>query len=514
MNRNIARFLDRNIETYGEYEQFIFLGNDGPRRIKNTEIRSRAQALAAGLKKAGIKRGDSICTVVSNVPEIPEIINGINRCGAIYLPVVFLLTAAEIRYILEDSGSRVIITETMLLPKILEAAKGVASVGKIVVIGGETRDDTVSYADLLKEADGGGDIETVDADDVAILMYTSGTTGVPKGVMITHRNMEAQMRNGVVYTGCEYGSVVMVVVPMNHILGVLTCLEGNYVGSVTYMMQPFDPRKVLDAIREYRVEFIPLVPTMIVYMMMVFDPKKDDLSSMKTFIAAGGPLSVETQVQAMKLFQADISVSYGCTETAGTITRQHHERPRKTGCAGFPIASMSLLIVDDNDREVPRGAEGEVVCKGPVVMKGYWNKPQETAEVLKDGWFHTGDLGRLDEDGELYITGRKKDLIIKGGENIDPGVAEGLLYRHAAVMECAVVGMKDEKFGEEVAAAITRKPGMETTEEEILAYLNENMKSFLAPKRIFFFNGLPKTTLGKVLKREIRDIINKKLKQD
>ncbi|HOD27666.1 MAG TPA: class I adenylate-forming enzyme family protein [Syntrophales bacterium] len=509
MNRNIAQFLDRNIETYGEYEQFIFLGASGPQRMTNTEIRRQAQALAAGLRQNGVERGDIVCTVVSNVPEIPEIINGINRCGAVYLPVVFLLTAAEIRYILEDSGSKVIITEAMLLPKIREAAEGVATIRKIIVIGGETGGHTLAYADLLKDADATrGQLVAVEADDVAILMYTSGTTGVPKGVMITHRGMETQMRNGVVYTGCEYGSVVMVVVPMNHILGVLTCLEGNSVGTITYMMQPFDPRKVLDAIRTYKVEFIPLVPTMIVYLTMVFDPKKDDLSSMKMFISAGGPLSVETQEQAMKLFNADIRISYGCTETAGTITRSHHELPIKLGSAGAPIASMSLLVVDDNGREVPRGAEGEVICKGPMVMAGYLNKPKETADVLKDGWFYTGDVGRLDADGELYITGRKKDLIIKGGENIDPGVAEGLLYKHPAVMECAVVGMKDAKFGEEVAAAVTRKPGTETTEAELLAYLNQHLKAFMVPKRVFFFDALPKTGLGKILKREIRRIID------
>jgi long-chain acyl-CoA synthetase len=166
--------------------------------------------------------------------------------------------------------------------------------------------------------------------------------------------------------------------------------------------------------------------------------------------------------------------------------------------------------VDADGKDVPRGEEGEVICKGPIVMKGYLNKPEETTAALVNGWLHTGDVGKLDEDGELYITGRLKDLIIKGGENIDPGVAEGWLYKHPAIWECAVVAMKDPKYGEEVAAAVTLKPGQQATEEELLAYLGEHLHHFVAPKKIFFFDAMPKTGLGKILKREIRRIINEK----
>ena len=172
---------------------------------------------------------------------------------------------------------------------------------------------------------------------------------------------------------------------------------------------------------------------------------------------------------------------------------------------------MVVKIVDDDGNEMPRGSEGEIICKGPIVTRGYLNKPKETAEAIKNGWLHTGDLGKLDEDGELYITGRKKDLIIKGGENIDPGVAEGWLYKHPAVLECAVIAIPDEKYGEEVGAAVVLKPGQKATEEELLVYLGEKLHQFVVPKKIFFMDALPKTGLGKILKREIRRIIKERM---
>ncbi|OPY08149.1 MAG: Long-chain-fatty-acid--CoA ligase [Syntrophaceae bacterium PtaB.Bin095] len=341
-------------------------------------------------------------------------------------------------------------------------------------------------------------------------MYTSGTTGFPKGVMLSHRNMEKQMMTGSQVWGGKKGEIMLTTVPMNHIFGVISTLELYHLGCVSLLMPPFDPRKVLDAIRDYRVSFIPVVPTMLIFLMMVFDPAKDDTSSLDLLICSGGPLALDTLENAQKTFKIEITQGYGCTEVGGSMTRQRRDWPRKPGSVGFPMPGLALRVVNADGKDVTRGEEGEVICKGPIVMKGYLNKPEETSAALVNGWLHTGDIGKLDEDGELYITGRLKDLIIKGGENIDPGVAEGWLYKHPAIWECAVVAVKDPKYGEDVAAAVTLKPGQQATEEELLTYLGEHLHHFVAPKKIFFLDAMPKTGLGKILKREIRRIINEK----
>jgi long-chain acyl-CoA synthetase len=243
----------------------------------------------------------------------------------------------------------------------------------------------------------------------------------------------------------------------------------------------------------------------------VADPKKDGLSFVDLLVSSGGPLAADLIRQTEEIFKKEITQGYGCTEVGGSVARQRRDWPRKPGSVGFPMPGLALKIVDENDNEVPRGTEGEIICCGPIVTKGYLNKPKETAEAIINGWLHTGDLGRLDDVGELYITGRKKDLIIKGGENIDPGVAEGWLYKHPAVLECAVIAIPDKKYTEEVGAAVVLKPGMSATEEELLAYLGANLHHFVAPKRIFFMKALPKTGLGKILKREIRRIVKEQM---
>ncbi|PKN70111.1 MAG: hypothetical protein CVU54_06880 [Deltaproteobacteria bacterium HGW-Deltaproteobacteria-12] len=508
---NIGFMLDQNVHDYGEYKQLIYLGPEGEKTITNVEILGRARRFSVGLQKIGVERCSIVGSVLSNIPEIPEIINGINRMGATYLPIIFMLTAAEIRYILEDSACKVVITEAGLLPKVREAAQGLPSLKQIVLVGPGEGADIRSYADLLQEDDARGDVVDVNPkEEIAVLMYTSGTTGFPKGVMLTHHNLLTQFKVGMTVWGGKKDDILLTTIPMNHIFGVLSCLEGYSGGVVNLMMPPFDPRKVLDAIRDYKVTFIPMVPTMLFYLLLVFDPKKDDLSSLDLLICSGGPLPMETLEQAQKAFVMEVTQGYGCTEVAGSISRQRRDWPRKPGSCGFPLPGLALKIVDLDGNEVPRGQEGQIICKGPVVMKGYLNKPKETAEALINGWLQTGDMGHIDEDGELYITGRLKDLIIKGGENIDPGVAEGWLYKHPAILECAVIAIPDPKYHEEVAAAIVLKPGQKSTEEELLAYLGEHLHHFVAPKKIFFFPSLPKTGLGKILKREIRRIISEK----
>jgi len=511
-NNNISSILDLNIETYGEYDYLIYLGYGGETILTNREILARARRFSVGLQKIGVKRGDIVGSVLSNVLEIIEIINGINRMGATYLPVIYMLTAAEIRYILQDSGCKVILTEASLLPKVLEAAKELPSVERIVLIGEGEGDNIVPYESLLTEDDGRGDAVDVDPDrEIAVLMYTSGTTGFPKGVLLSHRTFRFQFTSGQMVWGGKVGGRVLTTVPMNHIYGVLSITEGNKGGGVCVVMQPFDPRRVLDVIRDYKANYVSVVPTMLIYLLMVHKPEIDDLSSLVLLICSGGPLAMETLNQAQQTFKMEITQGYGCTEVGGSITRQRLDRPRKPGSVGAALPGIELKIVDFQGKALPPGEEGEIVCRGDCLMNGYLNKPKETASAIIDGWLHTGDLGRLDEDGDLFITGRLKDLIIKGGENIDPGVAEGWLYKHPAIWECAVIAIPDPKYHEKVAAAVTLKPGMTATEEELLAYLGEHLHHFVAPKRIFFFDTLPKTGLGKILKREIRRIVYEKI---
>jgi long-chain acyl-CoA synthetase len=254
-----------------------------------------------------------------------------------------------------------------------------------------------------------------------------------------------------------------------------------------------------------------MVPTMIALMMQRFQPERHSLKSMKYLVSAGAPLSEEVLIQAQDLFGIKIFHGYGCTEAGPTIARQRPEGTFKVGSVGPPVPGTTVTCISEEGQTVPQGVVGEILVQGPGVMLGYWNKPRETAEALKDGWLHTGDLGRFDEDGELYVVGRKKDLIIKGGENIDPGISENILLKHPAVQMAAVIAIPDPKYGEEVGAAVVLNPDQQATEEELLAYLRQHLHHFVAPKRIFFFDSLPKTGIGKILKREIRELVKSRM---
>lgn len=508
MSNNIGQFLDINVWEYGEYKQFIYLAHDVEKTLTNRQILNNARALATGLKIRGIKKGDVVATVLSNIPEIPEIINGVNRTGAIYLPIVFMFTPPEIRYIIEDSACKIVITEDKLLPKVLEASAGLKSGLTIILIGKDISPGIFSYNELLNVSDERGNLVEVNRNDLAFLMYTPGVTGYPKGVMLSHYNMYTQMKSCISIWGTDKGEALITTVPMNTIYGMISCLEGYLSGFTNILMPPFDPRKVLDTVQKYRVSVLPVVPTMLNFMLMVWDDAKDDLSSLDLLICAGAPLPMDTLLKAQKTFGVNITQGYGCTEVGGTISMQRRDWPNKPGSTGFNIPGITVKIVDDDGLEVPRGMEGEIICKGPMVTRGYLNKPKETADTFKNGWFYTGDVGKYDEDGELYVTGRKKEIIIKGGENIDPGISENWLYKHPAVLECAVFPMDDNKYGEEVGSAVVLKPGCNVTEEALLEYITSHVHHYMAPKRIFFFKSLPKTGTGKIIKKELKRIVH------
>ncbi|NPU86601.1 MAG: AMP-binding protein [Syntrophaceae bacterium] len=509
---NMAGYLSDGIKKFGEYEQFVYIANDRRTILTNTEIDRRARSLATGLQKAGIGKGDIVGVMVSNILEIPELMNGIMRMGAAYLPIIFMLTPKEIRYILEDSQARILITEKNMWPKMKQALEGNTFVKQIIVIGAGPGDDLpekfIPYEAFVANDGSLGDVRDLSSDDLGILMYTSGSTGFPKGVMLTHGNLIGNMLQGFkVWPYEERKEVSYACVPMNHIYGCLGYHEACYFGGKLILVPPFDPVKTLEHMTEFKVSVTGLVPTMIILMMMVYKPGLHSLKSMKYCVSAGAPLAEETLLQAQEMFGIKILHGYGCTEAGPTIARQPREGKFKPGSVGPALPGLEMRLVDDEGREVPRGQVGEILVKGPGVTKGYWNKPKETAEALRDGWLHTGDLGRLDEDGELFIVGRKKDLIIKGGENIDPGVSENVLAKHPAVFMVATIGIPDAKYGEEVASAVILKPGQQVTEEDLLAYAKEHLHPFVAPKRIFLMPSFPMTGTGKVLKREIKEMV-------
>ena len=509
MSSNIAQFLDNNVSQFGEYKQLIYLGEGPEQSLTNRQILDHARCLATGLCNSGLKKGDIVGSVLSNIHEIPEIINGVHRMGGVYMPIIFMLTPQEIGYILEDSRCSVIITEDKLLAKVLEAGRGIETLQTIILIGNGSGSRVVDYRKYLQAGDAGGGVTGVAGDDLAILMYTSGTTGYPKGVMLTHHNMYSQMKAGIAVWGSDKGEALLTTVPMNTIYGVISCLEGYITGFVNILMPPFDPRRVINAVSKYSASALPVVPAMLNFMLLVWNPVTDDFSSLNLLICSGSPLPLDTLDRAQTTFGVEITQGYGCTEVGGAISRQRLDWPRKPGSCGFPIPGLSVKVIDDDGREVGRGQDGEIICKGPMVTSGYLNKPRETADAIREGWFHTGDLGRMDDDGEIYVTGRKKDIIIKGGQNIDPGVAENWLYQHPAVQECAVIAIKDDKYGEEVAAAVVLKPGCRATEEEITDYLLKRMHNFSTPKKIFFMQSLPRTGIGKIRKQEIRNVVDK-----
>ena len=510
---NVANFIVEGVDKFGEYDLLTHIADGFKTVLSNVEIDNRSQALAAGLLSYGVAKGDVIGVCVGNIKEIPELMNGTMRIGAAFLPIIFMLTPKEIQYILDDSQTRILITEQKLLQKIKEATKGNKLIKKIVVIGlaeGEPDERIISYETFKTQGDPalGKEVVDLDSEDLAILMYTSGSTGFPKGVMLTHGNLTAVLLSGAKVWPQDITDTYFTTIPMNHIYGVINLTGACYCGAKFILVPWFDPVQTLEMITDYKATVAGLVPTMIIRMMEKYDPSRHSLKHMTRLVSSGAPLSEETLLKAQNLFGVKLYHGYGCTESCSTISLQSPAGEFKMGSVGPPIPGLALRLVDDEDKDVPPGESGEITVKGPNIMKGYWNKPKETAETLRDGWLHTGDLGRLDEDGELYIVGRKKDLIIKGGENIDPGVSENILLKHPAVMNAATIAIPDPQYGEEVATAVILKPGERVTEKDLLEFVSKHIHRFVAPKRIFILSEFPTTGTGKVLKREIKELVN------
>lgn len=497
---NIAELALKNLAV-GEHVSYIFEG----REITNVQMDRAARKFGHALMKLGVSRGDRVIMQMQNCPEVFQAFQAIWRIGAVALPINYMVGQEEINYIYQNSGVHTVITTPEYLDKVKTAQSKSGAVKNIIVVSDKDIEGTHNFAKLL--AEGSEEltmVETAD-DDVATMIYTSGTTGTPKGVMLTHAGLAYSARMQQESTNLPQDLVSMAMLPLCHSFGV-SMMNGSFLrlkGKVIIMRQ-FNLEQAFANIDKYKVQSVPIVPTMIVYMLMFPDYAKYDISSVKYWVCGSAPLSLDTWKQFKERFGMEIAEGWGLTEAGANNATNVGQFLIKPGTIGKPMQGMEMKIFDNNDKEVPQGQEGEIVLRGPMVMKGYWKMPEATAEVVVNGWLHTGDIGFVDKDGYFTITDRKKDIIIKGGENISPRVIEEVLYTHPAVSEASVIGIKDKVYGEDLKAFVTLKAGQTVTPEELLEYCKGKLKKFFVPKEVVILAAMPKTLVGKILKKELR----------
>ncbi|MCX5997620.1 MAG: AMP-binding protein [Chloroflexi bacterium] len=532
---NLATLAEDNVLKFGEYEYLHYEG----RWYTNVEMNRISNRLGNALKKLGVTKGDRVGTQVYNCPQVLQAFQAVLKIGAVMVPMNPSARGEEATHLYRDSGIKVLITSSDYMPVIDGARKNAPDLANIVLIDKDGVPGTLYFDKLIAGCPDQLHIEEMDNDDNAAIIYTAGTTGLPKGVIHSHfglyytllgfvetletiiparvkanttvKNVNTGeiMVKDIDVIGLELSNVCLLVLPLCHIYGMMQMFLKFYTGDKLVILKRFDPMEVFKTMEKFKVSSLDGVPTMWVMLYNHPDIDKYDLSHQKYCSCGGAPMPLELLKAWKEKFGIQISEGWGMSELASYAT-SCFGRAYKPGSVGKLMQKASQIkIFDDNDREVPTGQWGEVVFKGFNVMKGYWNLPEETAKTIKNGWLYTGDIGYLDGEGYLFLTGRKKDLIIRGGENIFPSDVENILYKNAKVMECAVIGVPDKVYGEEIKAFVVLKPGENATEQELIDFCKPHLPSFKQPKSVELRESLPKSSVGKILKKELRNLFKK-----
>jgi long-chain acyl-CoA synthetase len=470
----------------------------GDQALTNSELAHACGQAAALLREAGVRPGDRVGLMLPNVLAYPLFFYGSLAAGASVVPMNPLLKSREVAYYLGDSGASVIFVWEQFAD---EAAKGAADTGAQVIRVAEpdarsVLGDRPPLADWAERGD----------DDDAVILYTSGTTGHPKGAELTHANLykNAEVTTTTLLTAGQ-SDVIMGCLPLFHVFGLTCGMNASVIGGATLTLLPrFDAGAALEMIGREKVTIFEGVPTM--YSALLHHPARAtaDVSSLRLCVSGGAALPVQVLRQFEEAFGCPILEGYGLSETSPVASFNHPDRERKAGSIGTPIAGVEMRAVDDSGADVPQGEVGEIAIRGHNVMKGYWRKPEETAAAIPDGWFRTGDLARIDEDGYFFIVDRKKEMIIRGGYNVYPREIEEALHEHPAVAEVAVVGIPHDSLGEEVGAAVALKPGATATADELKAFAKQRVAAYKYPRHVWLVDQLPKGPTGKILRREVR----------
>jgi long-chain acyl-CoA synthetase len=494
MSENLARILTDTVEKHGDKTAF---------KLDDIELSysmlDEGSARVAGLLESkGIEQGDRVGMMMPNVPYFPALYFGILRAGGIVVPMNVLLKKREVGFYLEDPGAKLLFAWADFA-EAAEAGAADAGAEAILVKPGD-------FEKLLAEQEPVRDVAEKTGEDTAVILYTSGTTGKPKGAELTHANLYKNSKGVSEKLGeMSADDVLLGALPLFHSFG-QTCTMNSAVsvGATVTMLPRFDPDKALQIIQRDRVTLFQGVPTMYNAMLHSDSCESADCSTLRICMSGGAAMPAELMRSFEEKFGCIILEGYGLSETSPVASFNHPDRERKPGSIGTPIEGVEMQVWDDDGNELPQGEVGEIVIRGHNIMKGYWNRPEANQEAITEaGWFRTGDMATVDEDGYFFIVDRKKDLIIRGGYNVYPREIEEVLYEHPAIQEAAVVGVPHDELGEEVGAAVVLKEGESLDADELKSYVKEQVAAYKYPRRIWFVDELPKGPTGKILKREI-----------
>lgn len=472
------------------------------------ELDEAIKRTASGLVKLGIQKNDKVALMLPNCPHYPISYYAALLCGATVVQVNPMYKEVELQHVLENSEAKVLI----LLDKFLPIAEKVIKKTNLSFLIPVSFDSASEFDDLLRDP---GDkiprVEIDPRDDVAVLQYTGGTTGRSKGAMLTHFNLVANTLQSAATsrTRTVLGEEkILTISPLFHVYGMTSAMNlGFYHGGNLILLPKFDVELTVETIKKHQPTSFPGVPTMYIALMDYFKDRPFTLNSFKTCTSGSAPLPLEILHHFNEVSGSTVAEGFGLSEASPVTHRNPVGGLQKPGSIGIPVPNTDCRIVDaaTGETTLPIGEVGEMVIKGPQVMKGYWKMPEETANTLRDGWLYTGDLAKMDEDGFFYIVGRKKELILASGYNVYPIEVEDVIYSHPKVLEAAVFGVPDQYRGETVKAVVVLKENVVLTEEELIQYCRDHLAAYKVPRVITFTDGLPKTAVGKILKRKLKE---------
>lgn len=496
-----------NARRFGDVPAYVCEG----RQLTHAQLLERARQLVSALYRARVRRQDRVSILAMNTLEYGEVLAAGQLSGAIIATVNFRLAPPEMLWILNDAAPRVLIFEARYLEVIDQLRPQLPSIETYVCIGASA-DWAIEYEQFLASGDAGELPIQATQEDIACLIYTSGTTGRPKGCMLGQGEMRvlAHILANEMRCGCD--DRVLLVMPMFHIGAMAVGLGVQFRGGTVVLHRQFDPPAALNALREQKITILHLAPTLVQMLLEHAEQAQIEMPNVRTLLYSAAPMPVPLLRRAMEAMpQAGFLNLYGQTEvvTSGLPREMHRpegsEREQRWLLSvGHPFPNTQVRILDDQGRECPVGVAGEIVVRTGATFRGYWNNTAATLETLRDGWCRTGDIGRFDEDGLLYLVDRKKDVIISGGENIYSREVEEALASHSSVAECAVIGLPDPKWGESVCAIVVTKPGASVSEDELIDHVRTQIASYKRPRRIEFTQALPKLPTGKINKVELR----------